>query len=211
MTDRKEYFSNYRKKNKEKIIENRKNYYINNKKEILDNKKEYRDNNKEKIAKQKIEYYNNNKNIFIDYYNNNKNEISQKKKIYYIENKDKIVKDNVDYITRKYKEDALFRLNMNIRNLIRYSFKNKGYKKNQKTILILGCSFKEFKEYVEKQFEPWMNWYNYGLYNGTEKYGWDIDHIIGLKEGKSEEEIIKLNHYTNLRPLCSYYNRNIKR
>ena len=28
---------------------------------------------------------------------------------------------------------------------------------------------------------------------------------------KTEEDIIKLNHYTNLRPLCSYNNRFVKR
>ena len=27
---------------------------------------------------------------------------------------------------------------------------------------------------------------------------------------KTEKDIIKLNHYTNLQPLCSYYNRYIK-
>jgi len=56
-----------------------------------------------------------------------------------------------------------------------------------------------------------MNWDNYGLYNGTENYGWDIDHITPLKTTKVEDEVIKLNHYSNLQPLCSYHNRNIKR
>jgi hypothetical protein len=27
----------------------------------------------------------------------------------------------------------------------------------------------------------------------------------------TEEDVFKLNHYTNLQPLCSYINRNIKR
>jgi hypothetical protein len=41
--------------------------------------------------------------------------------------------------------------------------------------------------------------------------GWDIDHIVPLCTAKSPEEVLSLNHYTNLRPLCSHVNRNIKR
>ena len=56
-----------------------------------------------------------------------------------------------------------------------------------------------------------MNWENYGLYISKKlNYGWDIDHIIPLNVAKTEDEIIILNHYTNLQPLCSYTNRNIK-
>jgi hypothetical protein len=60
------------------------------------------------------------------------------------------------------------------------------------------------------KFEIWMSWNNYGLYNGELNYGWDIDHIVPLDSEETEEDIIKLNHYTNLQPLCSYTNRHIK-
>ena len=50
-----------------------------------------------------------------------------------------------------------------------------------------------------------------GLYNGELNYGWDIDHIIPTHIAKTEEELIGLNHYTNLQPLCSHINRNIKK
>jgi len=53
-----------------------------------------------------------------------------------------------------------------------------------------------------------MSWDNHGLYNGEFNYGWDIDHII---PASSEEEILRLNHYTNLQPLCSKINRDIKK
>ena len=56
-----------------------------------------------------------------------------------------------------------------------------------------------------------MNWSNHGKYNGEFNFGWDIDHIIPISSAKSEEEIIQLNHYTNLQPLCSYINRVVKR
>jgi hypothetical protein len=83
--------------------------------------------------------------------------------------------------------------------------------KKSKSIEILGCSFEEFKLYLESKFEPWMTWENKGLYNGELNYGWDIDHIIPISSATTEEEIIKLNHYTNLQPLCSKVNRDIKK
>ena len=67
------------------------------------------------------------------------------------------------------------------------------------------------KLYLESKFEPWMNWENRGLYNGEFNHGWDIDHIIPISSAETEEDLIKLNHYTNLQPLCSKVNRNIKK
>ena len=40
---------------------------------------------------------------------------------------------------------------------------------------------------------------------------WDLDHIIPISLAETEEDIIRLNHYTNFQPLCSYTNRFIKR
>jgi hypothetical protein len=85
------------------------------------------------------------------------------------------------------------------------------YKKSKKTEEILGCTIIEFKQYLESKFEPWMTWENHGLYNGELNYGWDIDHIIPLNKCIDEDRIIELNHYTNLQPLCSKINRDIKR
>ena len=56
-----------------------------------------------------------------------------------------------------------------------------------------------------------MNWNNKGLYNGELNYGWDIDHIVPISSAITEEDIIRLNHYMNLQPLCSKINRDIKR
>jgi len=148
-----------------------------------------------------------------------KDKIAETQKKYREKNKDKIKKYKKNhnkiyysnYIRERLKNDELFRLTFNIRSAIRRSFKRKGYCKKSKTEKILGCTFLEFKNHIEAQFEPWMNWTNYGLYNGTPNFGWDIDHILCIKTANTEEDVIKLNHYTNLQPLCSYCNRNIKR
>jgi len=56
-----------------------------------------------------------------------------------------------------------------------------------------------------------MNWDNHGLYNGELNYGWDVDHIIPISSAKTEEDIYKLNHFSNFQPLCSKVNRDIKK
>jgi hypothetical protein len=105
----------------------------------------------------------------------------------------------------------LCKFKMGVRNLINSSLKRKGYTKKSRTQEILGCSFEEFKIHLESKFEPWMNWENRGKIGNELNIGWDLDHIIPLSSVKTEEEILKLNNYTNFQPLCSYTNRYIKR
>lgn len=182
---RKQYMKIYREQNKEKTKTYMKEYYEENKDTLKENKKEY--------------------------YKKNKNNILNKHKSYQKTNKEKINKRKNIYRKDKREFDSLYNLKHCIRGLINISFKEKGFKKNSKTVMILGCTFIEFKQHIENQFQPWMNWENKGLYNGTEGYGWDIDHIIPISSAKTEDEVIKLNHYTNLRPLCSKINRYVKR
>lgn len=153
-------------------------------------------------------------------------EQKEKRKQYEFENRIEIRKRRKEYkkkydasnrksINKKYndrlKSDDLFKINRRIRNNIYSAFRLMGYTKKSKTQTILGIPFAEFKIYVETQFKPWMNWENQGKYNGELNYGWDLDHIIPISSATTEEEIIKLNHYTNFQPLCSYINRYIKR
>jgi hypothetical protein len=152
------------------------------------------------------------------YLNKNKDSVKERKKQYYLNNKEKILlqkknnKEKVnEYIKLRKKTDPIFKLMYNIRNLFYMSLKRKNYTKKSRIYEILGCSFEEFKLHLESKFEDWMNWHNQGKYNGQLNFGWDIDHIIPLSSTKTEEEFIRLNHYTNLQPLCSKMNRDIKK
>lgn len=119
-------------------------------------------------------------------------------------------RNNIYY--KKLKSDKLFRIKHNIKTGLRRCLSENGYKKdNKKTTDILGCSLNEFREYIESKFELWMTWDNYGIYNGEFNYGWDIDHVIPISSAKTEEDIIKLYHFSNLQPLCSKINRDIKK
>jgi hypothetical protein len=170
--------------------------------------------NKEKESEKNKKYYIENKEklnaMAIIWHKANPDKVKKYRKKHYLNNIEKIKEYQNEYNKKRKKIDELFKLKGNIRTLIANSFKNKNLKKNNKTVQILGCSFNDFKQHLESKFESWMNWGNYGLYNGNSNYGWDIDHITPLSMAKTEEDVIKLNHYSNLQPLCSKENRDIK-
>jgi hypothetical protein len=63
----------------------------------------------------------------------------------------------------------------------------------------LGCTLKEFREYIESLFTDRMTWYNHG--NGFDK--WQFDHILGCNnfDLSMEEERLICWNYKNLRPM----------
>jgi len=177
-------------------------------------RKKYRNdpNRKNKELEYKRKYHIDNKEIEKQKYKDDIENQRKRSRDKYYKNKEKYIKYGSEYKSKKYKTDTMFRFKKKISTSILNIFKNKGFKKNgAKTTEILGCSIYEFKLYLESKFETWMTWENKGKYNGEFNYGWDIDHIIPLSTAKIEEDIIKLNHYTNLQPLCSKVNRDIKR
>lgn len=163
---------------------------------------------------QKI-YYKQNKSSILErfsrYTKDNRQKLINYSKNYREINKKKIKEKRKNWEKQKLDNDPFFKLSRNIRCLIRNSIKNRGYKKSSKTHKILGCSFEDFKNHIESKFENWMNWENYGKYNGEKNYGWEYDHIIPISSAKTEKEIIQLNHYSNFQPLCTKYNRYIKK
>ena len=196
----KEYFKEYYINNKEKLNTYKKEWYYINSETLKHNQKEYYSNNKD--------YINNRNSV---YNKENKEIISKYQKKYYISNRVHINEYKKEYFNNKYKNNYTFKLKCSISSLIRESIKSKGFNKKSKSVDILGCSIEEFKLHLESKFESWMTWDNKGLYNGQFNYGWDIDHIIPISSGNTEDEVIKLNNYKNLQPLCSKINRDIKR
>jgi len=201
----------YQQENKERIKENKSKYYIENKEKF----KEYKENNKDKTKEYNNRYRSKNK----EKKKHNAYKLTEEQKIskkiytkkWLNKNKEQVKIQKNKYKIEKMKIDLLFSLKHNINTSILYHLRKFGYSKKARTHEILGCSFDEFKIHIESKFEDWMTWENRGLYNGELNYGWDIDHIIPISSGKTEEDIIRLNHYTNLQPLCSKINRDIKR
>jgi len=175
--------------------------------------KKYKEKNKDRIREQYLKKYKLDKTYHKDYYEKVKNNSEYKDKVkkYKENNKGRLREYNKNYQKERRRKDKLYNISSRIRTYIINTFKNINSNKISSTNTILGCSFGEFKKYLELHFEPWMTWDNYGKYNGELNYGWDIDHVVPLSSAKTEEEIIKLFHYTNLKPLCTYTNRYIKR
>lgn len=189
----------YKIYNQPKIKEQNHLWYLNNK----DGVKEY-DKNRHLENPERRKAYNKNWEI------KNPGVRNKQTKIWCKENRDILnIKQNIRYNT-----DSVYKLRKIIYSLIYQSLKYNGSKKNSRTYQILGCTFEEFKSYIESLFEPWMNWENQGNpKDGIFEFNksWDLDHIIPVSSAKTEEELLKLNHYKNFQPLCSKINREIKR
>ena len=97
------------------------------------------------------------------------------------------------------KEDPLFKLEWNLRTLLRNVLKKTEHRKATKLQTILGCTVAEFKRHMERQFTEGMNWANQGE--------WEMDHIVPLSSAKTGLDVVALFHHTNLRPLWASRNR----
>lgn len=172
-----------------------------------DCEKEYSKNNAKKYynsehGKQKRqEYLQTNRDFILEkarkrtaiYREKHKDEIHRKNKIYRLKNKDKIN----EYFNNRYKNDYEYKFKCNIRTMIRMSFKRKDKIKNKHIEQILGCSLEFLMKHLIKTYEnnynkKWKDEYLSQVH---------IDHIKPLKYAKTEEEIEKLCHYTNLQLL----------
>ena len=91
------------------------------------------------------------------------------------------------------KERPMENMKQIMRNSIRKSFKRGGFTKKNKNFSILGETWDIVKKHMENNFMEGMSWENHGE--------WEIDHIIPLSIARNEEQLIKLNHYSNLQPL----------
>lgn|SRR3990167_1193393 len=80
------------------------------------------------------------------------------------------------YWKKRGKADPKYRLNMNISHQIRSSLK--GKKAGRSWEKLVGYTVEDLVEHIEKRFEQWMSWGNYGK--------WHIDHIIPKSHFKYE-------------------------
>lgn len=217
----------YRKKNSEKLREQRRVYNEENKERFKDRNKKLRDKNKDKrkeynkiyhtenkerIREQKRSYIAANKELVkkrqSEYYLRNKDRMKKLAKEYYENNKKQVkhyrksyAKGNREKINKLARDYRNNNVNAKIAGLtrtrIRETLKLNNAKKSNSSINLLGCSIEFLRQYIESKFTNGMTWENHGL------YGWHIDHIkpcssFNLLDADQQKLCF---HYTNLQPL----------
>lgn len=188
--------------------------------------KEYRDKHKEERKEYDVLRYIENKKYFQDknlnYSTKNKKKISKRQRQLRIENKAngndaKTKKKSALYMENKRREDVGFNLRDQISKNIATALKKTGSSKNGISILkYLPYTIKQLKRYLEKQFEYWMDWENWGrLYinwddNDPVTWTWNIDHIIPqshlIYTSMEDENFKKCWALENLRPYSAKQN-----
>lgn len=116
-------------------------------------------------------------------------------KAYKQNNKEKVKEYTRNYSRNRKKTDLNYKLKCALRTRLNEAI-NREYKQGS-AVADLGCSVKELKEHLEKQFQQDMTWDNWTT------DGWHIDHIKPLAsfDLTDREQFLKACHYTNLQPL----------
>lgn len=128
-----------------------------------------------------------------------KETVRQASRAYYEANKENINKATMAYAKRRMQTDELFRAKMKIRGCVGGAFQRIKQDKPTNTTALLGCTWEEAKQHFEEKFQPGMHWANHGE--------WHIDHIVPIASATTIEEVMKLNHISNLQPLWAKDNR----
>lgn len=164
-------------------------------------RKKYTQEKKEEISKQRKWYYKNNKFRFQESQKRRRKENPEKFNYYWKseEHRRKQIKWACDGLKKRLLVDGNLRMIKNLRARFRNYIKQKNYKKEKGFFEIIGLSPNELKIYIENLFTEGMSW---------DKMGKEIhiDHIIPLSSAKTQEELLKLCHYTNLQPLWAKEN-----
>jgi hypothetical protein len=102
----------------------------------------------------------------------------------------------------KYQTDGAFRA----KEIARRRFKKfVGEGLGERAGKFIGCSWDEFRLYLETQWEDWMNWENIGpIADGF----WQIDHIVPCSwfDHERNDHARLCWHYLNMRPISSLEN-----
>ncbi len=128
-----------------------------------------------------------------EYYQANKESILAYHREYRRSNRERINKMKGAYHHARQKDDPAYAMRKRIAANISGRIRVMGYTKQSKTQEILGCDWLCFKAHIERQFLKGMTWDN--------RSEWHIDHIVPISSAKTEEDVIRLNHFTNLRPM----------
>lgn len=160
---------------------------------------QWRKENKEHIKEYRKIYIEKNKDAIREnakeYWGNNPDKMKAKNARGWKKHKAKRTLKNYQRKKVRLKTDPFFKLRETMRNRLRTHLRSKGLKKHQSSLKYFGAEWEVIRKHIENQFEDWMTWDNHGMHT------WHIDHIIPVSKATTEEELMRLFHYTNLQPL----------
>lgn len=202
----KETMSKYYRNNSEKIKEQNRRWQKENPRKVRDLRIKWRKNNFEKIKEyqkkireQDIEGWRIKEREKKKIWRENNPEKAREQtrlasKRYYDKNKKKIYFRNFNNVQRRIKTAVSKLIGLRLK-------KRLSSKKGKSTFSFLPYTADDLIKHLEKQFEPWMNWNNWGKGSGK----WNIDHIrpdcsFDYKS-VNDEEFQKCWALNNLRPL----------
>jgi hypothetical protein len=167
--------------------------------------KEYQQIHKEEKKAYKKKYWEENKHRFVEqrkqYREEHREDMKRWHQQNYAKNRDKIIADGYEHKKKRLKTDPIYKYKEQIRHFVWLGFHRKGFQKPATTEQIVGCTAEELKVYLNETFYK-----NYGYeYDGTDKV--HIDHITPLATAKTQEDVTRLFHYTNLQLLKAEHNQ----
>lgn len=187
----KKYYEAHKEEQKQKMLE----YYQKNKKKFSKESVEYRKTHKKEIKERQKKYRLNHKEQRKQYLLTNKKRICELHAKWEVLHRKERRQYQLNLIKNRRKNDVNFKILCNLRLRLWEVMKNNS--KSDSIKILLGCSVKQLKVYLESKFTPGMTWETYGL------YGWHIDHIKPCAKFDLSKplEQHKCFHYTNLQPL----------
>lgn len=183
---KKQYEKEYAKRNKDKIFLAKQQYRETHAEQLSLSKKKWRSENKEQVAA-----------VLADWYSKNTDKKKQYEEEYVRRNKQKVLAYRSEYKRNRQQSDPLFALMIRIRRLIGVSLKRRTFSKKSRTHSYLGCSFQELEIHLQKTFIE-----NYGRLP-LDHENLHIDHVVPCASVSSEEELIRLQHFSNLQWLLA--------
>lgn len=169
--------------------------------------KQYREANKSRIDESKREWLKKHaerlKNKRAENYKNNKEHMLENMKM----------RKRIRHAT-----DIKYKIRCNISRQIHTALTKRRTGKNNLSFLkFVNYSIAELIRHLELQFEPWMNWNNYGKFdqkkwldNDIYTWSWQIDHIRPVSDfiftSMTDISFIECWSLSNLRPLSSKIN-----
>jgi hypothetical protein len=184
--------------------------------------KQYNENNNARLREQRRIFYKDNKERLLEEkrlsYKENKEAILQRNNAYLLKNKKKVRIRRLKRQKERRKIDPIYRLRSIMSTAIYLALRKiDGSKNDISCFRYLKYSIQDLKEYIEPQFEFWMNWDNQGKYSpktwddsNPATWTWQLDHIIPQSKlpysSMEEENFQKCWSLENLRPYSAKQN-----